>query len=78
MFTFLFYLFIVLSLSIILIVLAQPSEQQDTLSLLSTDQSSPLFKYQKARGLRYVLQYLTIFLGLAWLVLGVVLMVLGQ
>lgn len=76
MYSTLVYLLIIISLLIILAILAQPSKQQDTLSLLSTDKSNTLFETQKPRGLSYLLVYVTGFLGVLWLILGIVLMFL--
>ena len=78
MYSILVYLLIIISLVIIFLILLQPSKQQDTLSLLSTDKSNTLFKTQKPWGISYVLQYATAVLGIAWLVLGLVLMTLGS
>lgn len=72
------YLLVIISLLIILVILLQPSKQQDTLSLLSTDKSNKLFETQKPRGMNYLLIYVTVFLGVLWLILGVVLMFLGS
>lgn len=71
-------LLIIISLLIILVVLSQPSKQQDALSLLSTDKSNTLFETQKLRGMSCLLMYVTAFLGVLWLILGIVLMVLGN
>ena len=78
MYSTLVYLLIVISLFIILVILSQPSKQQDALSLLSTDKSNTLFETQKLRGLSYLLMYITGFLGVLWLILGIVLMILGN
>lgn len=78
MYSTLVYLLVVISLLIILVILSQPSKQQDTLSLLSTDKSNKLFETQKPRGMIYLLIYVTVFLGVLWLILGVVLMFLGS
>ncbi|WP_406834535.1 preprotein translocase subunit SecG [Lactococcus lactis] len=78
MYSTLVYLLIIISLVIIALILLQPSRQQDTLSLLSTDKSNTLFETQKPRGMSYVLQYVTAILGIAWLILGLVLMTLGS
>lgn len=78
MYSTLVYLLIIISLLIIVVILSQPSKQQDTLSLLSTDKSNKLFETQKPRGLSYLLMYVTGFLGVLWLILGIVLMFLGS
>lgn len=78
MYSNLVYLFIIINLLIIVVILSQPSKQQDTLSLLSTDKSNTLFETQKPRGLSYILMYITGFLGFLWLILGIVLMSLGS
>lgn len=78
MYSILVYLLIIISFLIILLILSQPSKQQDTLSLLATDKSNTLFKTQKLRGISYLFQYITAGLGMIWLVLGLVLMVLGN
>lgn len=78
MYNTLVYLIIIISLLIIVVILSQPSKQQDALSLLSTDKSNTLFETQKPRGLSYLLMYITGFLGVLWLILGIVLMVLGN
>lgn len=78
MYSTLVYLLIIISLLIIVVILSQPSKQQDTLSLLSTDKSNTLFETQKPRGLSYLLMYVTGFLGVLWLILGIVLMFLGS
>lgn len=72
------YLLIIISILIVLIILFQPSKQQDALSLLSTDKSNTLFESQKPRGASYLLQYLTAGLGIVWLALSIVLMYLGN
>lgn len=73
MYSTLIYTLIVISFSIVILILSQPSKQQDALSLLSSDKSSPLFKTQKSSGLHYLFQYITAFLGISWLVLGIIL-----
>lgn len=72
----LLYIFIIINFLIILLILLQPSKQQDTLSLLSTDSSNTLFETQKSRGIGYLLQCVTGLLGIIWLILGVVLLYL--
>lgn len=72
------YLLIIISILIVLIILFQPSKQQDALSLLSTDKSNTLFESQKPRGPSYLLKYLTAGLGIVWLALSIVLMYLGN
>ena len=78
MYSTLVYLLIIISLLIILVILSQPSKQQDALSLLSTDKSNTLFETQKPRGWSYLLMYVTGLLGVVWLLLGIVLMILGN
>ena len=78
MYNTLFYLFIIIGFVVILFILSQPSKQQDTLSLLFTDKSNTLFETQKPRGFKYFLQYATAVLGVIWLILGIVLMYLGN
>ena len=50
MYSTLVYLLVVISLLIILVILSQPSKQQDALSLLSTDKSNTLFETQNREG----------------------------
>ncbi|ATY88080.1 preprotein translocase subunit SecG [Lactococcus lactis] len=78
MYNILVYLLIIISLLIILVILSQPSKQQDALSLLSTDKSNTLFETQKPKGMSYLLMYITAFLGVLWIALGIMLMVLGN
>ncbi len=78
MYSILVYFLIGISFLLIIFILSQPSKQQDTLSLLSTDKSNTLFETQKARGMSYLLMYITAILGIIWLVLGIVLMFLGN
>lgn len=78
MYSILVYLLIIISLLIILVILSQPSKQQDALSLLSTDKSNTLFETQKPKGMSYLLMYITAFLGVLWIALGIMLMVLGN
>lgn len=73
MYSILIYTLIIISFLIVILILLQPSKQQDALSLLSSDKSSPLLKTQKSGGSQYILQYITAFLGIAWLVLGIIL-----
>ncbi|MCT0016789.1 preprotein translocase subunit SecG [Lactococcus lactis subsp. lactis] len=74
MYSILIYLFIVISFMIILFILLQPSKQQDSMSLLSTDKSNILFESQKLRGVIYLLRCITASLGIIWIVLGITLM----
>lgn len=78
MYSILVYLLIGISFLIIIFILMQPSKQQDALSLLSTDKSNTLFETQKPRGMSFLLMYATAILGILWLILGIVLMVLGN
>ncbi|MFK4887214.1 preprotein translocase subunit SecG [Lactococcus petauri] len=73
MYSILIYTLIIISFLIIILILSQPSKQQDALSLLSSDKSSQLFKTQKSSGTQYLLQYITACLGTSWLILGIVL-----
>ncbi|WP_446872726.1 preprotein translocase subunit SecG [Leuconostoc mesenteroides] len=77
MYSILIYVMIVVNILIILFILSQPSKQQDSLSLLNGDSSSNLFANHKFRGTNFILQLITAFLGLGWLVLGLVIMCLG-
>lgn len=78
MYSTLIYTLIFISLIIIILILVQPSKQQDTLSLLSSDNSSALFKTQKPHGTQYILQYTTAGLGLIWLILSIFLVYLAN
>ena len=71
MYRFLIYVLILISFAIILLILLQPSKQQDALSLLASDKSSALFETQKPGGIRYILQYVTGILGILWLIIGI-------
>ena len=78
MYTVLIYLISLISFMIIILILLQPSKQQDSLSLLSTDKSETLFKKQRSYSFNNVLQLLTATLAVAWIALGIVLMYLGK
>ena len=65
MYSILVYLLMIIGF---LIILSQPSNQQDALSLLFIDKSDRLFETQKSRGVSYLLQYVTTILGIIWLV----------
>ncbi|MBK0084605.1 preprotein translocase subunit SecG [Lactococcus sp. S64] len=78
MYNTLVYIYIINNILIILLILSQPSKQQDALSLLSTDKSNTLFETQKPRGIGYLLQYVTATLGVIWVVLGIILMIMGN
>lgn len=78
MYSTLIYTLIFISFVIIVLILLQPSKQQDTLSLLFSDNSSALFKTQKPRGRQYILQYTTVSLGIIWISLSIVLVYLAN
>lgn len=78
MYQILFLISIVISFFLIILILLQPSKQQDTLSLLSANKSDQLFNHMKKRGVDYLLQFITAGLGIIWLVLNIVLMSLGN
>ncbi|WFR75742.1 preprotein translocase subunit SecG [Lactococcus lactis] len=78
MYQILIYMFIIVSFMITLLIILQPSKQQDVLSLLASDKSNALFETQKARGVQIILRYGTAFLGILWLILSIVLMYLGN
>lgn len=74
----LIYVFILISFIIVLLILLQPSKQQDSLSLLSTDKSEVLFKTQKSHGINSFLRWTTAILAVTWISLGIILMYLGK
>lgn len=78
MYASLLYLFIVLSIIILLLILFQPSNQQDIMSLLHSDKGDELFANQKVRGLRHVLVYMTMLSSIVWIILAVFLMYLSE
>ena len=65
------YLVAVISFLIVILILLQPSKQQDVLSLLSTDKSDKLLENSKARGGLFYLRLGTAILGMIWFVLGI-------
>ncbi|KSU17527.1 preprotein translocase subunit SecG [Lactococcus lactis] len=72
------YLLIFISFMIIILILSQPSKQQDSLSLLSTDKSDVLFKTQKYNSHNNFLMWSTAILAVIWITLGIILMYLGE
>lgn len=71
------YIMMIINILVIIFILVQPSIQQDTLSLLSNEKNSPLFKTQKALGINFLLRCSTTFLCIVWLGLAIVLTRLG-
>ena len=73
MYNVLIYILIIVSFLLVFFILLQPSKQQEMLSLLYSDKSSPLFENQKLVGIHHLLQCLTAFLGGLWFILSIVL-----
>lgn len=77
MYNFFFGLMLVISVLIIIAVMMQPSKQNSAASAF-TGGADQLFGKQKARGFEAVMQKVTAFLGLAWVVVALILAYLSS
>ncbi|MDR2661169.1 MAG: preprotein translocase subunit SecG [Lactobacillaceae bacterium] len=64
---------IVLGIFLIILIMMQPSKQQDVLNGL-TGGAGDLFSNQKARGFEAILKHMTAVLGIVWMILALILM----
>lgn len=77
MYNFFFGVMLVISVLIIIAVMMQPSKQNSAASAF-TGGADQLFGKQKARGFEAVMQKLTAFLGVAWVVVALILAFLSS
>ena len=77
MYNFFFGLMLIISVLIIIAVMMQPSKQNSAASAF-TGGADQLFGKQKARGFEAVMQKITAFLGVAWVVIALILAYLSS